>query len=77
MTIKRLLRSVGMGLLAGFSGAAFGGLAAALLDLSIPIAATASGTSLAIIVTLLNYRDPALHAQSQSDEASRVSDGLP
>ena len=44
------------GLLAGISGALFGGLAAALLELSVPIAATVSGVSLAIIVSALTYR---------------------
>jgi hypothetical protein len=53
-----VLRAVGTGLLAGFSGAAFGGLAAAFLHLSVPIAATVSGLSLAAIVTFLICRHP-------------------
>jgi branched-subunit amino acid permease len=53
-----LIRSVGIGLLAGISGAAFGGLAAAVLGLSTFIAALASGVSLAAIVTYFVYRYP-------------------
>ena len=51
-----LIRSIGIGLLAGFSGAAFGSVAAGLLHLSRTIAGAVSGLSLAVIVAILTYR---------------------
>ncbi len=53
---RPLFRAVGTALLAGFSGAVFGGLAAALLHLSVTIAAIVSGVFLAAIVTYLTFR---------------------
>jgi hypothetical protein len=52
------VRAVGTGLLGGVAGAVFGGLAARFLHLSVAIAATVAGVSLAAIVTFLTYRYP-------------------
>jgi Na+/proline symporter len=54
--VQRLIRSLGIGLLAGFSGAVFGSVAAGLLHLSMTIAGAVAGLSLAAIVTILTYR---------------------
>ncbi len=51
-----VVRTIITALLAGISGALFGGLAAALLKLSVGIAATVSGVSLAMAVAALTYR---------------------
>jgi hypothetical protein len=53
-----LARSIGTGLLAGATGAAFAGVAAGVLHLSIPIAASVAGSLLALIVGYLAYRFP-------------------
>ena len=52
------LRAIVTGLLGGIAGAMFGGFAAALLNLSVTIAAAVSGVSLALVVALLSYRHP-------------------
>lgn len=52
------LRAIVTGLLGGIAGALFGGFAAAILNLSVAIAATVSGVSLASLVALLSYRHP-------------------
>lgn len=52
----RLGYLAGTALLAGISGAGFGGMAAAFLDLSIAIAATTSGVLLALIVGAVIYK---------------------
>jgi hypothetical protein len=53
-----LIRIIGTGLLAGVTGAAFAGLAAAMLHLSITIAAVVAGSALALIVGYFVYRYP-------------------
>jgi Na+/proline symporter len=54
--VHPLIRTIGIRLLAGFSGAAFGSVAAGLLHLSMTIAGAVAGLSLAAIVTILTYR---------------------
>jgi Na+/proline symporter len=63
--VHPLIRSIGIGLLAGFAGAAFGSVAAGLLHLSMTIAGTVAGLSLAAIVAILTYRH---HAGPTSTE---------
>jgi hypothetical protein len=53
-----LIRTVGTGLLAGLAGAVFGGIAAALLHLSVKIAATVAGALLAVIGGYFVYKYP-------------------
>jgi hypothetical protein len=53
-----LYRIVGTGLLAGVTGAAFAGLAAAVLRVSVTIAALVAGVLLALIVGYFVYRYP-------------------
>jgi hypothetical protein len=54
--VHPLIRAVGTGLLAGFSGFAFASVIAGLLHLSRTIAGTVAGFTFAVIVGILTHR---------------------